>query len=206
MRAATSAPLAPLIARMAPLLHRHAATVDRARCRTDGRGQIPIHWLPSTPCRLGTRPHGPPGSWWWRWRVVRSGQRCATPPARAAPRPRVWRTGARRRVLSRRCRRADGSCSSRSTSPSSSSAARERRAPCRRCSRLERTASHNAALLLRWVAPAVLEDAEVIEAYVLLDRVGDLDPAEPRVGLHAERVVSAWDPRSTTWVERPSAR
>jgi hypothetical protein len=62
--------------------------------------------------------------------------------------------------------------------------------------------SHNAALLLRWVAP-VLDDAEVIEAYVLLDRVGDLDLGEPRVGLHAERVLSEWDPRRASWGDGP---
>jgi hypothetical protein len=65
----------------------------------------------------------------------------------------------------------------------------------------ERTAG-KAALLLRWIAP-VLYDTEVIEAYVVLDRVGDVVGDEPRVGIHAERVVGAWDPRRASWVDGP---
>jgi hypothetical protein len=61
----------------------------------------------------------------------------------------------------------------------------------------------NAALLARWVAP-MLDDAEVIEAYVLLDRVDDAVPESGRIGLHAEQVVGDWSGRTATWVTGPA--
>jgi hypothetical protein len=59
-----------------------------------------------------------------------------------------------------------------------------------------------AALLLQWVAP-ILDDADVIEAYVLLDRVDDFAWEADRVGLHAERVTGAWSGRTASWGTGP---
>jgi hypothetical protein len=59
-----------------------------------------------------------------------------------------------------------------------------------------------AMLLLRFAIPLPRE-TNVLEAYLLLDRVPDatVDPAP--IALHTARIVGAWDSRSLTWGAQP---
>jgi hypothetical protein len=52
-------------------------------------------------------------------------------------------------------------------------------------------------------AVALPPEASVLEAYLLLDRVADLDPAPAPIALHAALVASAWDERSLSWASQP---
>jgi hypothetical protein len=67
---------------------------------------------------------------------------------------------------------------------------------------LGRERDGGAVLLLRFSAP-VTAGAQVVEAYVLLERAPTVDADAVPVGLHAARVVEPWDSRSVTWPTLP---
>jgi hypothetical protein len=60
----------------------------------------------------------------------------------------------------------------------------------------------DARLLLRFDVPIAPED-DVVEAYLLIDRIDvmDVDPAP--ISLHVERILDRWDGRSITWARQP---
>jgi hypothetical protein len=63
-------------------------------------------------------------------------------------------------------------------------------------------AGEPAVAFLRFDA-SVAPEANVLEAYVLLERVTNVDMDAAAVALHAARVVSAWDSRSLSWGRQP---
>jgi hypothetical protein len=60
-----------------------------------------------------------------------------------------------------------------------------------------------ARLFLRFELP-LSTDAEVLEAYVLLERAPGRDADPGSLALHAERVTSAWDAASLSWARQPA--
>jgi hypothetical protein len=46
-------------------------------------------------------------------------------------------------------------------------------------------------------------EVNVVEAYLLLDRVTDIDPDPTPIALHAVRVIDPWDGRSLSWALQP---
>jgi hypothetical protein len=50
---------------------------------------------------------------------------------------------------------------------------------------------------------ALPPEADVLEAYLLLDRAPSVDADGAPLALHAARVVSAWDGRSVSWATQP---
>lgn len=60
-----------------------------------------------------------------------------------------------------------------------------------------------AVLFLRFDV-ALAPEANVLEAYLLLDRAPGLDADPAWISLHAARVASAWDPASLTWAQQPA--
>lgn len=46
-------------------------------------------------------------------------------------------------------------------------------------------------------------EVNVVEAYLLLDRVADVDPDPTPIALHAAAVVDPWDGRTLTWAVQP---
>lgn len=60
----------------------------------------------------------------------------------------------------------------------------------------------DARLLLRFEIPLAQED-NVLEAYLLLDRLDVLDTDPSPISLHVERVLDRWDARSITWAKQP---
>ncbi len=60
----------------------------------------------------------------------------------------------------------------------------------------------DAKLLLRFDLPLGPED-EVVEAYLLLDRLDVMDTDPSPISLHVERVLDRWDGRSITWGRQP---
>jgi hypothetical protein len=59
-----------------------------------------------------------------------------------------------------------------------------------------------ALVLLRFSVPLPVE-ADVLEAYVLIERVSDVDSDPEPIALHAARVTGAWDDRSLSWAQQP---
>jgi hypothetical protein len=59
-----------------------------------------------------------------------------------------------------------------------------------------------AIVLLRFSVPMPAE-ADVLEAYVLLERAPDIDGDPVPVALHAARIATAWDDRSLSWARQP---
>src|SRR5580704_13522076 len=59
-----------------------------------------------------------------------------------------------------------------------------------------------AFVLLRFSVPLPVE-ADVLEAYVLIERVSDVDSDPEPIALHAARVTGAWDDRSLSWAQQP---
>lgn len=62
--------------------------------------------------------------------------------------------------------------------------------------------SDGALTFLRFSVP-LPADAGVVEAYLLLDRVTDVDSDPEPIALHAVRVVDPWDGRSLSWAVQP---
>jgi hypothetical protein len=60
-----------------------------------------------------------------------------------------------------------------------------------------------AALLMRFNLP---REAEVLRAFLLVERDGDAPSDGAGVGLHAERVVAPWDPGGVSWRDGPALR
>jgi hypothetical protein len=59
-----------------------------------------------------------------------------------------------------------------------------------------------AIVLLRFSA-SLLPEANVLEAYVILERATDIDGDPTPIDLRAERVVERWDGRSISWARQP---
>jgi len=59
------------------------------------------------------------------------------------------------------------------------------------------------ALALLRFSVALPPDAGVVEAYLLLDRVTDVDSDPEPIALHAARVLDPWDERSLSWAIQP---
>ena len=59
-----------------------------------------------------------------------------------------------------------------------------------------------ALALLRFSVPLPVE-ATVLEAYVLLERVSDVDCDPSPIALHVARVSGRWDERSLSWARQP---
>ena len=57
-------------------------------------------------------------------------------------------------------------------------------------------------LLLHFEAPMTADD-EVVEAYLLLDRIDVMDTDPTSILLHAERVVEPWSARTISWARQP---
>jgi hypothetical protein len=62
--------------------------------------------------------------------------------------------------------------------------------------------SDSALAFLRF-SVALPPEAGVIEAYLLLDRVPDVDSDPQPVALHVARVIDPWDARSLSWAVQP---
>jgi hypothetical protein len=62
--------------------------------------------------------------------------------------------------------------------------------------------SDGALALLRFSLPLPPE-VSVIEAYLLLDRVTDVDSDPAPIALHAVRIVDPWDEQSLSWAVQP---
>jgi hypothetical protein len=62
--------------------------------------------------------------------------------------------------------------------------------------------SDGALALLRFAVPLPPE-AGVVEAYLLLDRVAEVDSDPEPVALHVVRVIEPWDERSLSWSVQP---
>ncbi len=60
----------------------------------------------------------------------------------------------------------------------------------------------DARLLLRFEVPLARED-NVLEAYLLLDRLDVMDTDPSSIYLHVERILDPWDARSITWARQP---
>ncbi len=67
---------------------------------------------------------------------------------------------------------------------------------------LGRESDGEARLYLRFSVP-IPKETTVIEAYLLLERTGDLDADPTPITLHTARVVDTWDPRSIAWALQP---
>jgi hypothetical protein len=63
-------------------------------------------------------------------------------------------------------------------------------------------AGSEAVLLLRFSAE-LAPDTSIIEAYVMLDRARTVDADPVWIGIHAERIEDAWDPRAVAWANQP---
>jgi hypothetical protein len=63
-------------------------------------------------------------------------------------------------------------------------------------------AGEPAIVFLRFAVPLAPE-ANVLEAYLLLERATDVDADPAAVPLHAARVLTAWDGRSLSWARQP---
>jgi hypothetical protein len=61
---------------------------------------------------------------------------------------------------------------------------------------------NDAKLLLRFDVPLAQEE-DVVEAYLLVDRLDVLDTDPNPISLHVERVLDRWDGRSITWAAQP---
>jgi hypothetical protein len=59
------------------------------------------------------------------------------------------------------------------------------------------------ALLLLRFAIDLPPEANVIEAYLLLERAPDVDADPTPITLHVERVTEPWDGRSVSWARQP---
>jgi hypothetical protein len=59
-----------------------------------------------------------------------------------------------------------------------------------------------AIVLLRFSAPVPAE-ANVLEAYLVLERAIDVEPDPTPIALHAARIVDPWDGRSVSWARQP---
>jgi hypothetical protein len=62
--------------------------------------------------------------------------------------------------------------------------------------------SDGALALLRFSLP-LSPEVSVVEAYLLLDRVTDVDSDPAPIALHAVRIVDPWDERSLSWAVQP---
>lgn len=60
----------------------------------------------------------------------------------------------------------------------------------------------DAKLLLRFDVPLAPED-DVVEAFLLIDRVDVMDVDPSPISLHVERILDRWDGRSITWARQP---
>ena len=60
-----------------------------------------------------------------------------------------------------------------------------------------------AAVLLRFDLP---RDVEVLRAFLIVERDEDARSDGAGVGLHAERIIGAWDPGSVAWRDGPELR
>jgi hypothetical protein len=67
---------------------------------------------------------------------------------------------------------------------------------------LGRERDGDAVLLLRFSVP-LATSAQVVEAYVLLERATSVDLDPTPVALHATRIVDAWDSRTISWGALP---
>jgi hypothetical protein len=67
---------------------------------------------------------------------------------------------------------------------------------------LGRASESEAVLLLRFDVP-LAKDAQVLEAYLVLDRTSAVDSDPTPITLHAARIVDPWDGRSTSWATQP---
>lgn len=68
--------------------------------------------------------------------------------------------------------------------------------------RLGRAGDDGAVVLLRFAA-TLPPEANVLEAYLLLERAADVDADPVPLTLQAARVVDRWDGRSVTWGSQP---
>jgi len=68
---------------------------------------------------------------------------------------------------------------------------------------LGRVADGPGALLLRFDVPA---DAQIMEAYLLVEHGGEGATGGEGVGVHAERIVGPWEARSVTWRDGPELK
>jgi hypothetical protein len=59
-----------------------------------------------------------------------------------------------------------------------------------------------AALFLRFAAP-LSSEAQVLEAYLLLERTTEFESDSIPVALHAARIVAPWDAQSISWARQP---
>ncbi|CAN5596654.1 hypothetical protein BH09MYX1_BH09MYX1_19490 [soil metagenome] len=60
----------------------------------------------------------------------------------------------------------------------------------------------DARLLLKFEVAIGPED-DVVEAYLLLDRLDVMDTDPSPISLHVERIIDRWDTRSITWARQP---
>lgn len=67
---------------------------------------------------------------------------------------------------------------------------------------LGRAGDEHATVLLRFAASLPPEET-VLEAYVVLERAGEVDADPLPIALHAARVVDAWDGGSVSWATQP---
>jgi hypothetical protein len=67
---------------------------------------------------------------------------------------------------------------------------------------LGRASDAEAILFLRFDVP-LAKDANVVEAYVVLDRTSAVDTDPTPITLHVARIVDAWDGRSISWASQP---
>jgi hypothetical protein len=67
---------------------------------------------------------------------------------------------------------------------------------------LGRASDPEAMLLLRFSIP-LAKEANLLEAYLLLERADAIDVDPQPLTLHAARIVDAWDGRSTSWPVQP---
>jgi hypothetical protein len=63
-------------------------------------------------------------------------------------------------------------------------------------------ADAGAVLYLRFSVP-LPKDANVLEAYLLLDRSESVDVDPQAITLHAARIVEPWDGRFVSWLDQP---
>jgi hypothetical protein len=67
---------------------------------------------------------------------------------------------------------------------------------------LGRAGDDGSLVLLRFAA-TLPPEANVLEAYVVLERAADVDADPVPITVHAARVVDRWDGRSVTWGNQP---
>jgi hypothetical protein len=67
---------------------------------------------------------------------------------------------------------------------------------------LGRAADSEAMVLVRFSVP-IAKDANVIEAYLLLERTDLVDSDPTPIVLHASRIIDPWDGRSISWARQP---